>query len=350
MNPTRAILFVCLALAPGACSDSSSPSGVDAGDAPQPDAGPSCDHLAYDHGDDALYEGYVACSDAHFPDFHHGSTRWDGFYPEHCAGQTGLHAFACLEQRFWDVFQFDYDDRLAAYEDLKALVEAVEDDPAYDLEQRARLFWRLGQLGVAIIAENGDLSPGPDVKAWLEKAHAVQPDNTIIEAWLMTVEINFLVQFGGDLEEAFDRLWALYLRDPPGVSGTVMALAAGMPLDSGWPDIAVELVDAIDEDDCSVWCGWEFLRAPYAMEGQFFSYAEVYARVGDLDKTRYWLDKTAASERVSSWPFKAELDAALADTDAFMGKFAARGESEPVTDLLLSGTNGACRMCHDHLR
>jgi hypothetical protein len=292
----------------------------------------------------------VACSEAHFPDFQHPTTRWDGFYSDGCAEETGTHAYACMEQLFWEATQFDYDGRLTAYGHIKALVTRVEDDPSYTVEQRARLYWRLGQLGVAIIAENGDLTPGPEVQAWMQRAHDTQPDNTIIEAWMMTVEINFIAQFGGDLEQALADLWALYERDPPGVSGTVMGIAAGMPLDTGWPDIAVQLVDDIDEDDCSVWCGWEFLRAPYALEGQYFSYAEVYARVGDRDRTEYWLGKAAASTRADTWPFKSQLDVALGDVDSFMGMFAARGETEPVTDLLISGTEGACRMCHDHLR
>lgn len=349
MKTTRTMMLA-LGVAAAACGGSDDPADPDAG-APAPDAvATACEYGEYDHGLDGLYGGYAACSEAHFPDFTHPTARWDGFYPDRCAGQTGLHAFACMEQLFWQVFQFDYADRLEAYAALKELVASVEDDPSFTTEQRARLHWRLGQLGVAIIAENGDFSPGPEIQAFLQQAHEIDPDNTIIEAWLMTIEINFIVQFGGDLDEALDRLWQLYLADPPGVAGTVMGVAAGMPLDSGWPGIAAQLVSEIVEADCSVWCGWEFLRAPYAMEGQYFSYAEVFARVGMRDETLYWLEKSAAGPRAATWPFKAELELALDDVDGFMGKFAERGESEMVTDLLLSGSTGACTMCHDHLR
>jgi hypothetical protein len=119
-----------------------------------------------------------------------------------------------------------------------------------------------------------------------------------------------------------------------------------MSLDSGLPNTAVQLVENIDLAACGMWCGWEFHRAPFAMTGQYFSYAEVEARVGNKDRAREFLDMARATPLYAQWPLHDEAEAAANDLDAFVGKFAARGSSESVSDLMISGTTHACMVCH----
>ena len=296
---------------------------------------------------DGRYPGYDYCSAARYPDFTHPDRRWDGTYPEGCAGVTGEHAFACSEQLFWQTFQFDHAQRKPAYDALTALVTQEEAAATSDPLHLSRLNFRAGQLGVALFAENLDTSPGPAVQRYLERAVELDPDqDVILEAWLYTVKINAAFVLGQDPEKYLEQLWALADRDRPAVAGTVMGVAAGLPLDSGWPAFAVDLVNSIDLTDCGQYCGWEFHRAPYADPGQFFSYAEVQARSGHRAKTLEFLELTRASERYDSWPLHDAAEAAYADVDAFMAKFSARGASEPVNDLLLSGSTQACMICH----
>lgn len=295
---------------------------------------------------DGVYPGYDYCSEARYPDFT-TAQRWDGSYPAGCVGVTGEDAFACSEQLFWQTFQFDHAGRPAAFTALKDLVAREQASPTLDERRLARLSFRAGQLGVAVIAENGDLSPGPIVQSFFQDAVDKDPDHdVIVEAWLYTVKINAAIVLGQDPSQYLDDLWALYERDRPAVAGTVMVVAAGMPMDSGWPDTAVELVENVDLSDCSAWCGWELYRAPFAMPGQFLSYAEVEARVGNRDRAQQFLEMARATPRYTQWPLHDEAEAAANDVDAFVAKFAARGSSESVTDLMISGSEHACMVCH----
>ncbi len=296
---------------------------------------------------DGVYPGYDYCSTADYPDFTNSERRWDGTYPELCAGVTGEDAFACGEQLFWQTFQFDREQRKQAFDAMRVLVTQEEEAGALDPRRLSRLNFRTGQLGVALFAENADTSPGPQVQRFLERAVELDPDHDVIlEAWLYTVKINAAFVLGQDPNQYLDGLWALADRDRPAVAGTVMGVAAGMSVDSGWPAFAVELVDSVDLDDCGQWCDWELYRAPYATVGQYFSYAEVQARAGHRARTLEFLEMTRASPRYDTWPLRSAAEAAYADVDAFMGQFAARASDQRVNDLLLSGSSQACMVCH----
>jgi hypothetical protein len=296
---------------------------------------------------DGVYPGYDYCSKAHYPDFTDPERRWDGSYMDDCVGATGEDAFACGEQLFWQTFQFSHDQRKAGFVVLERLVDQEEAAGLLDDRRLARLNFRAGQLGVAIVAENGDTSPGVKVQRYLERAVELDPDgDVIIKAWLYTVKINGAVILGQDPDQYLDELWALYETSKPAVAGTVMVLAAGMPMASGWPKIAVDLVENVDPDDCADWCGWAAYRAPFALPGQYFSYAEVEARFGNREQTLKFLELTRQTPRYATWPLKSVADAAYADVDAFIAKFKARPEDKSVTDLLVSGSSAACMVCH----
>lgn len=300
---------------------------------------------------DGVYPGYDYCSEAHYPDFRSTTERWDGSYPAGCDGLTGEDAFACSEQLFWQAFQFQPEARADAFSAMRAMVSREQESPTLDARRQSRLTFRAGQLGVALVAENADLSPGPIVQRYIEDAIDLDPDgDVILEAWLYTVKINGALVLGQDPGQYLDGLWALYERDRPAVAGTVMVVAAGMPLESGWPEIAADLVENVDLADCSAWCGWELHRAPFALPGQYFSYAEVEARIGHRERAQHFLELARTAPRYQDWPLRGDADAALADLDGFVGKFAARSSSESVTDLMVSGSQHACMVCHAPLR
>ncbi|MBO6936839.1 MAG: hypothetical protein JJ863_17850 [Deltaproteobacteria bacterium] len=305
----------------------------------------SCDQTP---GGDGPYPTYDYCSEAAYPDFTHPRKRWDGTYPERCAGLTGEDAWACTEQLYWEVFQFDHDGRADAYRQLVPVVEAVE--AAGDLDDRtlARLNLRVAQLGIAAIAESGETDlPVGQMQTLLERAHELDPDEIFIEAWLSTLLINGAIVLGQDLEPHIDHMWEMYERDPAITTPTLMAVLVGFPMETGMPDVAAEMVDRFDpEEACGDVCDWEFFRAEFGGAGMFFSSAEVYARVGNAEGARAQLELARAADHYDEWPLKSVVEDALADIDSFLAPFAARGDDEYVTDLLVTGTDAACMVCH----
>lgn len=299
-------------------------------------------------GGDGPYPTYDYCSEAAYPDFTHPTKRWDGIYPVNCEGLTGEDAWACTEQLFWEVFQFDHEARADAYRALVPVVERVEADGSLDDETLARLNLRVAQLGVAAVAESGATElPVGQMQTLLERAHELDPDEIFVEAWLSTLLINGAIVLGQDLEPHIDHMWEMYERDPAITTPTLMAVLAGFPMETGMPDIAVEMVENFDPSSaCGDLCEWEFLRAEFGAAGQYFSSAEVFARVGDADGAREQLELARASDHYDQWPLKEVVEEALADIDSFIEPFAERGDDEYVTDLLITGTDAACMVCH----
>jgi len=319
--------LVALALAIAGCSSDAAP----------------CDPA---FGGDGVYPGYDYCSDARYPDFSDPTGRWDGSYPDGCAGVSGEDAFACAEQLFWHVFQFDRAGRPQALVDLRALADRVEQEGGLTPTQLGRLFLRVGQLAVMIVAEDDDVSAGPLLQVYLERALEHDPGNVMIEAWYYTVLINAAAQLGQDPDQYLADMWALYERDPATVTGALMGAASGMAIDTGWPDVAVDLVEGIDLDDCGQWCGWEFHRAPWGAPGQLYSYAEVHARAGNRERARYYLGLARQARYYDDWALRDEVEARYADIDPWIEMFAERGEDQGVWDLGVGSSDHACTFCH----
>lgn len=305
-----------------------------------------CSLELLERGNDGLYPGYRDCSAARYPDFTDPTTRWDGTYPERCIGTEGEHAFACAEQLYWQVFQFDHAARPDAYDALLALTERVEAERSVDDERLAILYVRLGVLGTALAIEQGDFSRAQNLLAHLQTAHEYQPDNAFIESWLLTIEIGQNVFLEGDWEAGLRRLEELYEAEPQIVAGAFATVGAARSLDSGWPQKAAEIADGLEALGCGQFCGWDAHRAPYAGPGGYFTYAEVLARVGNRERARFWLEQALAHERADDWPLRPLAEASLGDLDTFVGKFAERGSDEAVDDLFVTSNENSCGICH----
>ena len=125
-----------------------------------------------------------------------------------------------------------------------------------------------------------------------------------------------------------------------------------MPLSSGWPQRIAQMYLDFDEKVLKESCdGACFEPSPifarYTLEGGDYTLAEVMARIGDRERTKYYLQRSLSHPSSAKWPHKNYSEDALADLDGFLNKFAERGEDEAVFDLMAVNGRHACMICHN---
>ncbi|MBV72425.1 MAG: hypothetical protein CMH52_13960 [Myxococcales bacterium] len=298
-----------------------------------------------------------------YPDFRLTERRWMGEFPQHCDGLVGEEAYACAEQIFWHVFQFDLDGRAAAHDTMGELIARLDAEQSLEPELLAVLYWRRAQLGTALITEqelvtNGDytnetlISYGPGLTLDMQKGMALAPGNDRIETWLITNQLFASVLFGGDVTEMAEDLVALYDEDPGFVVASAGPPLIAMPLSSGWPQRIAQMYLDFDESIVKASCDGECfapgpLFAKYTREGADYTMAEIMARVGDREKTKYYLERSLSHDTADVWPHRDYPERALNNLDSFIGKFEARGQDEPVFDLMDINGKHACLVCHN---
>ena len=298
-----------------------------------------------------------------YPDFRSTEPSLMGDFPQHCDGLSGEQAYACAEQIFWHVFQFDLDGRAAAHDAMGTLITRLETEQALDPELLAVLYWRRAQLGTALITEqelvtNGDytnetlISYGPGLTLDMQKGLELAPGNERIETWLITNQLFASVLFGGDVTEMAEDLLSLYDEDPGFVVASAGPPLIAMPLSSGWPQRIAEMYLDFDESIVKASCNGECfapgpLFAKYTREGADYTMAEIMARVGDREKTKYYLERSLTHDTAQLWPHRNYSESALANLDRFLGKFEERGFDEPVFDLMDINGKHACLVCHN---
>ena len=302
-------------------------------------------------------------SNAGYPDFTQTDTRWMGDFPEACNGLRGESAYACAEQIFWHAFQIDVDWRGDAHQLLGEMIAEFERTEALSEELLAVLYWRKAQLGTALITEQelvtgGDytnetlVAYGPGLTADMKRGLTLDPNNKRIETWLITNELFGAVLFDIDVNEKAEGLLELYEEDPGFVVASAGPPLIAMPLASGWPQRIADMYLDFDKSMVEASCDGACFAAPpmfakYTREGNDYTIAEIMARVGDQDLARFYLERSLSHETAKAWPQRIYAEAALGDLDGFVGKFAARGEDEPVFDLMDINGKNACMVCHD---
>ncbi|GAB5543085.1 MAG: hypothetical protein SangKO_028450 [Sandaracinaceae bacterium] len=270
---------------------------------------------------------------------------------EDCRGLSEADAYACSEARFWVAFQTRRDLRIPVYEMYGDVLDAhAPGDPALAVA-RGNVFFRRGQLGMAITLEE-DVGAdaidyitrvGPD----FEEAEALDPDNFILVSWKASMAIAVAHITGDDAEavrlydEAERRIAADPLGNVPSISGT----AIGLPLSTGVPQ---RVIAAIDAWECTGadFCERNTEHAPWALPGMAYHWAEHYARVGDRDTTVAYLEVSRDAEGFERWPWRYLVDDALADPDALLARFAERGEEGSAFDLMYANQDYGCVICH----
>ena len=290
-------------------------------------------------------------SSVHYPDFSHPTTRWDGHYPTACEGIKGEEAFACAEQIFWEALHFDYEFRHVAHEYLGEITQRLDADGSLHPVWLAELYMRRAQLAIALMSEQVDFAYANDPIPDLERGHEIAPDHYFLEAWLRMLELVYTIQLGGDYDTMTRELIETYEKDQPLVLGVFQGALSSMPLETGWPHRAVEYLEEVEADAGRFegeidWEG-EYHFAPYTRPGNDLNFAEIVARIGQRERATFFLERALTYPESEKWPFRFYVTDALADMDAFLGKFTEeKTESDVVFDVMIINGIHTCQLCH----
>ena len=280
-----------------------------------------------------------------------GESAVDPTTLDDCRGLSEADAYACTEARFWVAFQERRDLRIATWTMFGDVFEEhAPGDPSLT-EGRGNVMFRRGQLGMAIALEEDVGSDaityiaqvGPD----FETAEALDPDNSILVSWKASMAIA-LAHVTGDTDEAvrlYDEAEARIAADPLGNVPSISGTAIGLPLSTGVPQRVIAAIDAWSCTDAD-FCTQNTEHAPWALPGMAFHWADHYARVGDRETTVSYLENSRDSEGFAEWPWAYLVDDALADPDAYLARFAERGEEGSAFDLVYANQEYGCVICH----
>lgn len=208
-------------------------------------------------------------------------------------------------------------------------------------------FLFLGMCSLAALAEDNDLGRLPKIEPALSRAIELMPDDRRIPGWLATVRVQTARILGDEAatKKAVDEMVAaadLY----PEFNNVSLAIAfSGFPLDTPYPALAVQRLEAI------VTCGEtdpkcrDNAAAPHNVPGSAMLFGDVYARVGDKANASTYYAAALAADSASTWAQKSEAQAAL---DGLDQRIAAWTDDDPGNDpaFFLSGKR-TCTACHE---
>lgn len=271
-------------------------------------------------------------------------------YPDACAGLGEPAVYACAEQRFWTVFQVDFDHRKDVHDLLKALHDAIPapKEPA----KLAQMIFRRGQLGIALAIENGKVDLVDGIVPDFDRAIALDPTVGFYFTWRDSMLIA-RAELSGDKAkraEAIAGVSANVARDPkrniPSITGTLI----GLPKSSGGPSLALSLLASWechpDNAPKNPWClenGW---KAPYGAPGFQFHMGEEYARVGDKARATAFFEAALKAPGASGWAYRHVVEEKLADMDGYLKSFADLGDDGTAFLKVYANQKYGCALCH----
>ncbi len=302
------------------------------------------------------YTGYTEGGAVAWPDFKSAEGRRDGRYPKDCSGLISDHAFACAEQVFWQALSFDHAARVEAFDTLGALIERFDDDQDMRPLHRGMLHFRRVHMTMALGTEN-ELDVGlAEMLEDIAQAKALVPATEVaypfIDAFDQAVPavIPYLVDVLKDqrpgADEKLQKLEAEADRGDPAGIFMFVTTAAGLPLDSGWPQRAATFMERYEASCGNDECGGPSDRAPFALHGTDWVWADTYARIGNRAKALEFFDRALARADADRWPVQAMVQQKRDGIDELMATYAAFGDDGvPMMDMAANG-RAACVMCH----
>lgn len=303
------------------------------------------------------FTGYTRDADDHFPDFEDPAGRWDGHYAADCAGTTGAAAFACTEQRFWQALTFDHATRLEATAVYDATIARLEESGEIDDLHLGMMYFRRGHLATALSTENQFIPSGgiPSFFDDFDRALELIPEDSFVRPMVESFDLSvdavlpYVAPVAiGSREEADAMLTDLREASYGDAAGLFLFVtsAAGLPMESGWPAAAREALDEYEALCPDHECATTTSRAPFAVPGSDWVFADIYARLGDRERALALYDRALDWPGTEAWPAREGLVAERAALDARMETYAAAGASESVFLSMSSNGPFACVMCH----
>lgn len=302
------------------------------------------------------FTGYSKNTQEHFPDFTDPTGRWTGHYPADCAGTTGEAAFACTEQRFWQALTFDHETRLEVSAIYDATLARLDGSGEISDLLLGMMYFRRGHLATALSTENQYIPGGglpsffEDFRRALELIPADSFVRPMVESFSLSVDAVLPYVAPIDLSREEADVMLAQLRDAAAGDASGLFLfvtsAAGLPVESGWPEAARRALDDYEAICPNHECATTTSRAPFALPGSDWIFADAYARLGDRERAIALYDRALAWPGAESWPARAGLVAERAALDERMAAYAAAGETESVFMSMSSNGAFACVMCH----
>lgn len=206
-----------------------------------------------------------------------------------------------------------------------------------------------GQLmyGMALlssVAEDANLFAALSAQPALEKAMALAPDDLRIPGWLGTVKVGAARALNTGVAEAV--AFMIEAADAfPEFNNVSLAIGFGrFPLDTPYPQMAIDRLTATAN------CVGEFdvcrntERVPHNNEGALMLFGDVYARVGDTAKARYFYELALGSPDAATWDYAGDAQAVL---DALDDRVALYLDADPANDpQFFAEGRVACVACH----
>ncbi|MCB9612909.1 MAG: hypothetical protein H6722_10700 [Sandaracinus sp.] len=271
---------------------------------------------------------------------------YEGAFESACGTDEGAALFDCANRVGWEAIQWRQEERGVALDAISDAIVRAESDSSVTDAQRATLYWRRVQIGVAMLGENGDGLRTGSAREDLVRATELAPSDFKIGGWKALFDMFVAYQTSPEeFATARARVDALFESYPDYTLPVVMGVAMAMPLDTGYPQ---EMARRVEDFDCSTfdWCERATAEVPFQQAGIELLFAEIHARVGDRAQAEEHLRRALAAPRASHWPYRFVVEEKLADLDGWLATFAARGDSEPVFDLTENNGRRSCLVCH----
>lgn len=240
------------------------------------------------------------------------------------------------EMLFFRALRGEVDKRDDAIEALGSALEANPDHP------RASLLYGMALLSA--LTEDGNMDVVFDIGPALAHAADLNPDDERIPGWLQIVEVRTAQALGNPvlLEQATEAM--IEAADAyPEFNNVSLAIAfAKLPLDSEYPEMAADRLDAIMDCTDAVCMNSDFV--PHNEEGAMMLYGDVYARLGQRAKAATFYQAALDHPAASTWPYREQAQAIF---DALDDRIELFTNDVPEDDpLFFSEGETSCVGCH----
>jgi hypothetical protein len=270
-----------------------------------------------------------------------------GAWPEDCTSLPAPGIFECGEYWLWTGLQTRFDLRPAIVDRLAAIAAAPVAALPENREWAGRMEAYRGMLAMATLLENDVKGLAAGILPALENAARLAPGNANLPLWADTMEIALAwlsrdrarLQIAAD--RAFTRVGDCGFVNLITLGGTTI----GLPLDTGYPQRTIASLDAYRCEGAD-FCTRNTWRAPYARPGLSFQLAEAYARVGDADRARSYLDDALAAPGADTWAFRPMVQDTRDHLDEVLAEYAALGRDRGAFLSAFSNTANGCVFCH----